>query len=76
MVVVHSSTSCLVASGDAELMAEAQAEAKKGGSLILTLRAYTDAGAPAGSGGSGSGGPGRVVRVYRAGQASEVTVSR
>lgn len=65
-----------VASGDAELMADAQAQAKKGGSLILTLRAYTDAGAPAGSGGSGPGGPGRVVRVYRAGQASEVTVAR
>lgn len=65
-----------VASGDAELMAEAQAQARKGGTLVLALRAYTDAGAPAGSGGSGPGGPGRVVRVYRAGQASEVTVSR
>ena len=65
-----------VASGDAELLAAAQAEAKKGGSLVLALRAYTDAGAPAGSGGSGPSGPGRVVRVYRAGQASEVTVSR
>lgn len=65
-----------VAAGDVELMAGAQAEAKKGGSLVLTLRAYTDAGAPAGSGGSGPSGPGRVVRVYRAGQASEVTVAR
>lgn len=65
-----------VASSDAELMAAAQAEAKKGGSLVLALRAYTDAGAPAGSGGSGPSGPGRVVRVYRAGQASEVTVTR
>ena len=65
-----------VASGDAELMADAQAQAKKGGNLVLALRAYTDAGAPAGSGGSGPSGPGRVVRVYRAGQASEVTVSR
>lgn len=64
-----------VAAADAEVLAEAQAEAKKGGSLILALRAYTDAGAPAGSGG-GSSGPGRVVRVYRAGQSSEVTVSR
>jgi pilus assembly protein CpaB len=65
-----------VAAADAELMAGAQAEAKKGGSLILTLRAYTDANAPAGSGGQGPSGPGRVVRVYRAGQASEVTVAR
>ena len=65
-----------VASGDAELMAGAQAEARKGGSLVLALRAYTDAGAPAGSGASGPSGPGRVVRVYRAGQASEVTVTR
>lgn len=65
-----------VASGDAELMADAQAQARKGGSLVLALRAYTDAGAPAGGGGSGPSGPGRVVRVHRAGQASEVTVSR
>lgn len=65
-----------VASGEAELMADAQAQARKGGSLVLALRAYTDAGAPAAAGGSGAGGPGRVVRVYRAGQASQVTVSR
>ena len=65
-----------VAAADTEVMAGAQAEAKKGGTLVLTLRAYTDAGAPAGSGGSGPSGPGRVVRVHRAGQASEVTVSR
>lgn len=65
-----------VAAGDAELLADAQAESKKGGSLVLALRAYTDAGAPAGSGGSGPSGPGRTIRVYRAGQSSEVTVSR
>ena len=65
-----------VAAGDAELLADAQAEAKKGGTLVLALRAYTDAGAPAGSGGSGPSGPGRTIRVYRAGQSSEVTVSR
>jgi pilus assembly protein CpaB len=65
-----------VAAGDAELLADSQAEAKKGGTLVLALRAYTDAGAPAGSGGSGPSGPGRTIRVYRAGQASEVTVSR
>ncbi|MDP1630960.1 MAG: Flp pilus assembly protein CpaB [Caulobacter sp.] len=63
-----------IASGDTELVAGAQAEAKKGAALVLALRAYTDAGAT--GGGGGSGGPGRVVRVYRAGQASEVTVSR
>jgi pilus assembly protein CpaB len=65
-----------VAAADSEILADAQAEARKGGALVLALRAYTDAGAPAGSGGGGSSGPGRVVRVYRAGQTSEVTVSR
>ena len=65
-----------VASADTEILAGAQAEAKKGGSLVLALRAYTDAGAPAGRAGSGPSGPGRVVRVFRAGQSSEVTVSR
>lgn len=65
-----------VAAADTEVMAAAQADAKKGGSLILTLRAYTDANGPSGSGGGGPSGPGRVVRVYRAGQPSEVTVSR
>ncbi|MDP1737220.1 MAG: Flp pilus assembly protein CpaB [Caulobacter sp.] len=64
-----------VAAGDTESVAAAQAEAKKGGALILALRAYTDAGAASGRS-QGSTGPGRVVRVYRAGQASEVTVSR
>jgi pilus assembly protein CpaB len=64
-----------IAAGDTEAVATAQAEARKGGALILALRAYTDAGAASG-GGQGSSGPGRVVRVYRAGQASEVTVSR
>ena len=65
-----------VAAADSEILADAQAEARKGGALVLALRAYTDAGAPAGSGEGGSSGPGRVVRVYRAGQTSEVTVSR
>lgn len=65
-----------VAASDSEVLAAAQAEAKKGGSLVLALRAYTDAGAPAGSGGGGPSGPGRTVRVFRAGQSSEVTVSR
>lgn len=65
-----------VAAGDSETLADAQAEAKKGGSLVLALRAYTDAGASAGSGAAGGGGPSRVVRIHRAGQASEVTVSR
>jgi pilus assembly protein CpaB len=65
-----------VAAADSEVLAGAQADAKKGGSLVLALRAYTDAGAPAGSGGGGPSGPGRVVRVFRAGQSSEVTVSR
>lgn len=64
-----------VAAGDTESVAAAQAEARKGGALILALRAYADAGAVSGRS-QGATGPGRVVRVYRAGQASEVTVSR
>ncbi|MFZ5668437.1 MAG: Flp pilus assembly protein CpaB [Pseudomonadota bacterium] len=64
-----------VAAADLELVAGAQAEAKKGATLTLALRAYSDAGAATGRGGE-SAGPGRVVRVFRAGQASEVTVSR
>lgn len=64
-----------VAAGDAEAMAGAQAQAKGGGSLILSLRSYADAGGPSGRGG-GASGAGPTVRVFRAGQASEVTVSR
>src|SRR5215217_8208526 len=62
-----------VAAGDAEILAGAQAKA--GGTLALSLRSYADAGGPSGRGGSVSGA-GSTVRVFRAGQASEVTVSR
>jgi pilus assembly protein CpaB len=64
-----------VAAADTELIAGAQAKAKGGGSLALALRSYTDAGAPS-SRGSGAASGGQTVRVFRAGQASEVTVSR
>ena len=63
-----------VAAADTELVANAQAKAKGSGALTLALRAYTDAGAPT-TRGSGSS-DNRTVRVFRAGQASEVTVTR
>lgn len=64
-----------VAAVDSEVMASAQAQAKSGGSLILALRSYADAGGPSGRVGAAAGVP-RTVRVIKAGQASEVTVSR
>lgn len=64
-----------VPAGDSETMAMAQAQAKAGGALVLALRSYADAGA-AGSRGAAASGSGRTIRVFRAGKASEVTVSR
>lgn len=64
-----------IAAGDTEMIAQAQASAKAGGTLALALRSYTDAGAPTTRGSSASG-RGAGVRVWRAGQASEVTVAR
>lgn len=64
-----------IAARDTELVAQAQATAKGGGTLALALRSYTDAGAPM-TRGSGPAGKGQSVRVFRAGQASEVTVAR
>lgn len=65
-----------IPAGDTEMIAQAQARAKSGGTLALALRSYTDAGAPMTRGGSGGTGKGNGVRVWRAGQASEVQVSR
>jgi pilus assembly protein CpaB len=62
-----------IASGDSELVAQAQARAKAGGTLALALRSYTDAGAPTTR---GSGGGGRTVRVFKAGTPTEVTITR
>lgn len=59
-----------VAAGDTEFLAAAQAQAKAGGFLSMTLRSYADAGGPSGRG-SSSGGS-QSVRVHRAGQVSEV----
>jgi pilus assembly protein CpaB len=64
-----------VPQADSELMARAQAEGKSGGGLVLALRSYADIGGPSGRVG-GPGGSGSTIHVYRAGQASEVTVSR
>jgi pilus assembly protein CpaB len=60
---------------DAELLAKAQAEGKSGGGLVLALRSYADIGGPSGRTG-GPSGSASTIHVYRAGQASEVTVSR
>lgn len=64
-----------VSSADTELVAGAQLKAKGGGSLSLALRSYADAAAPT-TRGSASSGEGQTVRVFRAGQSSQVTVSR
>lgn len=63
-----------IAAADTEMIAQAQAAAKAGGTLALALRSYTDAGAPQTRG--SSAGRGNGVRVWRAGQASEVMVVR
>lgn len=68
-----------VAGADAEVLASAQAQARSGGHLSLALRSYTDAGGASGRGsgrGSGASSGGDTVRVYRAGQVSEVMVSQ
>lgn len=65
-----------VPQADAEVLARAQAEGKSGGGLVLALRSYADIGGPSGRVGPRSGGAGSTIHVYRAGQASEVTVSR
>jgi pilus assembly protein CpaB len=65
-----------VPKSDADLLARTQAEGRGGGGgLILALRSYADIGGPSGRTG-GPGGSGSTIHVYRAGQASEVTVSR
>jgi pilus assembly protein CpaB len=58
------------ASADAEVLARAKAQ----GEMILALRAYSDAGGPAGRG-DGGGADAGVVRILRNGQPSEVMVT-
>ena len=66
-----------VSAADTELVAGAQTRAKGGGALTLALRSYADAGAPTTRGAAASGpGSGETIRVVRAGQSSQVTVSR
>jgi pilus assembly protein CpaB len=52
---------------------EVVSRAKSQGDLVLALRSYADAGGPSGR---GAGGENSRIRVWRAGQASEVTVSQ
>lgn len=52
---------------------EVISKAKSQGDLVLALRSYADAGGPSGR---GVGGDNTRVRVWRAGQASEVTVAQ
>lgn len=64
---------------DTEALTSAQAAAKSQGLLVLALRSYADAGAASGrvaSRGAQSADDATTVRVYRAGQPSEVTVTR
>jgi pilus assembly protein CpaB len=66
-----------VSAADTELIASAQTKARAGGALTLALRSYADAGAPTTRGGAATGtGAGETIRVVRAGQTSQVTVSR
>ncbi len=65
--------------GDTEVLTSAQATAKAQGLLVLALRSYADAGAASGrvaARGASSDEDTTTVRVYRAGQPSEVTVTR
>ncbi|ATQ40938.1 Flp pilus assembly protein CpaB [Caulobacter mirabilis] len=64
-----------VAASEAEVVAGAQAQAKSGAFLSLALRSYADAGGPTGRG-SGAAASGESVRVWRAGQVSEVVVTQ
>jgi pilus assembly protein CpaB len=65
-----------VSSADTELIASAQTKARAGGAITLALRSYADAGAPTTRGSSSGAEAGETIRVVRAGQASQVTVSR
>lgn len=67
-----------IATGDTEVLTSAQAAAKSQGLLVLALRSYADAGAASGRVASRSAAPAddaTTVRVFRAGQSSEVTVN-
>lgn len=65
-----------VSSADTELIASAQTKARAGGAITLALRSYADAGAPTTRGSSSGAEAGETIRVVRAGQSSQVTVSR
>jgi pilus assembly protein CpaB len=68
-----------VSTGDTEVLTSAQATAKAQGLLVLALRSYADAGAASGrvaARGSSPDDDTSTVRVFRAGQSSEVTVTR
>jgi pilus assembly protein CpaB len=58
-----------VPAGDEEVVARAKSQ----GDLVLGLRSYADAGGPSGR---GVGGENQRIRVWRAGQASELTVAQ
>jgi pilus assembly protein CpaB len=58
-----------VPAGDEEVVSRAKSQ----GDLVLALRSYADAGGPSGR---GVGGENQRIRVWRAGQASEVTVAQ
>lgn len=68
--IVGAAITLEVPAGDTEALARAKAQ----GDLMLSLRAYSDAGAPSGRGPVYAKAPERTVRVIRAGQASEVPV--
>lgn len=61
-----------VTAEDAETLAGAQVQAKGGGGLVLVLRSFADAGGPSGR----AYNENRAISVYRAGEGSEVMVSR
>jgi pilus assembly protein CpaB len=67
--VVGATATLEVPAGDETVVAKAKSQ----GDLVLALRSYADAGGPAGR---GVGGENTRVRVWRAGQASEVTVAQ
>jgi pilus assembly protein CpaB len=59
-----------VAAADAQIIARAKSQ----GEIVLALRAYSDAGGPAGRADSGSD-DGGLVHIYRNGQSSDVMVT-
>ena len=60
-----------IPAGDMEVMARAKAQ----GNVMLALRSYADLGGPTGRAGPALSNTGNNVRVFRAGQSSQVTVA-